>query len=43
MKDSGLYFDNSKPTSTTTEAADPEVAKEFWRASEKLIGRTFDV
>ena len=38
-----MYFDNSKPASTTTEAADMEEAKEFWRVSEKLIGMTFDV
>ena len=38
-----MYFDNSKPSSTTTEAADMEEAKEFWGVSEKLIGRVFEV
>jgi hypothetical protein len=43
LPSSGLYFDNSSPTKVTDEAADADEAARFWTASEKFIGKSFDV
>ncbi len=40
-KQTGMYYDKSKPRKTSSRGADEALAKELWEQSEKWVGRSF--